>query len=305
MNKKIEIICDSNLADLITHNGTFHADEVFATVVLSRILEKENIKLCRTSLITQKEKGVVYDIGYGKYDHHQPGGNGERENGVKYAAFGLIWKEFGKKYLKSINANNIDDVWEKIDKKLVQNIDAIDNGQLGKLTQFDFEIITLSGLISMYNSNWDDKTENQDSQFLKVLELANTIFDRVVKNAISKINAKTKINKAIEDAKNQILILDEFMPWKEFLLENEKGKDILFVVFPSNRGGYNVYAVPKELGSFESRKLFPEEWTGLKDEELQKVSGVNTATFCHANRFMSVAKTKEDAIEMAKIAVRN
>ena len=34
MNKKIEIICDSNLADLITHNGTFHADEVFATVVL-------------------------------------------------------------------------------------------------------------------------------------------------------------------------------------------------------------------------------------------------------------------------------
>lgn len=305
MNKKIEIICDSNLADLITHNGTFHADEVFATVVLSRILEKENIKLCRTSLITQKEKGVVYDIGYGKYDHHQPGGNGERGNGVKYAAFGLIWKEFGKKYLKSINANNIDDVWEKIDKKLVQNIDAIDNGQLGKLTQFDFEIITLSGLISMYNSNWDDKTENQDSQFLKALELANTIFDRVVKNAISKINAKAKINKAIEEAKNQILVLDEFMPWKEFLLENGKGKDILFVVFPSNRGGYNVYAVPKELGSFESRKLFPEEWAGLKDEELQKVSGIKTATFCHTNRFISVAKIKEDAIEMAQIAVRN
>ena len=95
------------------------------------------------------------------------------------------------------------------------------------------------------------------------------------------------------------------MPWKEFLLENEKGKDILFVVFPSNRGGYNVYAVPKELGSFESRKLFPEEWAGLKDEELQKVSGIKTATFCHINRFISVAKIKEDAIEMAKIAVRN
>ena len=119
------------------------------------------------------------------------------------------------------------------------------------------------------------------------------------------MNAKAKINKAIGEAKNQILILDEFMPWKEFLLENEKGKDILFVVFPSNRGGYNVYAVPKELGSFESRKLFPEEWAGLKDEDLKKVCGVNTATFCHTNRFISVAKTEEDAIEMAKIAVKN
>lgn len=305
MNKKIETVNESNLADLITHNGTFHADEVFATVVLSRILEKENIKLCRTSGITQEEKGIVYDVGYGKYDHHQPGGNGERENGVKYAAFGLIWKKYGKKYLESINVSNIDDVWEAIDKKLVQNIDLIDNGQLGKLTQFDFEIITLSGLISMYNSNWDDKTENQDSQFLEAVKLASTIFDRIVKNAISKMNAKAKINKAIGEAKNQILILDEFMPWKEFLLENEKGKDILFVVFPSNRGGYNVYAVPKELGSFESRKLFPEEWAGLKDEDLKKVCGVNTATFCHTNRFISVAKTEEDAIEMAKIAVKN
>ena len=130
MNKKIETVNESNLADLITHNGTFHADEVFATVVLSRILEKENIKLCRTSGITQEEKGIVYDVGYGKYDHHQPGGNGERENGVNYAAFGLIWKKFGKKYLESINVSNIDDVWEAIDKKLVQNIDLIDNGQL-------------------------------------------------------------------------------------------------------------------------------------------------------------------------------
>ena len=143
MNKKIEIIKESDKADLITHSGNFHADEVFATVVLSKLIDKENITLCRTSAITQNEKGIVYDIGYGKYDHHQPDGNGERLNGVKYAAFGLIWKAFGKEYLKSINATNIDDVWEVIDKKLVQNVDSIDNGQLKISTQFDFEVITL------------------------------------------------------------------------------------------------------------------------------------------------------------------
>ena len=296
MNKKIEIIKESDKADLITHSGNFHADEVFATVVLSKLIDKENITLCRISAITQNEKGIVYDIGYGEYDHHQPGGNGERLNGVKYAAFGLIWKAFGKEYLKSINATNIDDVWEAIDKKLVQNVDSIDNGQLKISTQFDFEVITLSNVISMYNSNWDDENENQDEQFLKALDLANNIFERIVKNAISKMNAKEKIEMSIKKSKNHILVLDEFMPWKEFLLESENGKDILFAVFPSNRGGYNVYAVPKELGSFESRKLFPESWAGLKDEDLQKVSGVETATFCHTNRFLSVAKSKEDAL---------
>ena len=89
------------------------------------------------------------------------------------------------------------------------------------------------------------------------------------------------------------------------MLESENGKDILFAVFPSNRGGYNVYAVPKELGSFESRKLFPESWAGLKDEDLQKVSGVETATFCHTNRFLSVAKSKEDALKLAEIAIKD
>ena len=305
MNKKIEIIKESDKADLITHSGNFHADEVFATVVLSKLIDKENITLCRISAITQNEKGIVYDIGYGEYDHHQPGGNGERLNGVKYAAFGLIWKAFGKEYLKSINATNIDDVWEAIDKKLVQNVDSIDNGQLKISTQFDFEVITLSNVISMYNSNWDDENENQDEQFLKALDLANNIFERIVKNAISKMNAKEKIEMSIKKSKNHILVLDEFMPWKEFLLESENGKDILFAVFPSNRGGYNVYAVPKELGSFESRKLFPESWAGLKDEDLQKVSGVETATFCHTNRFLSVAKSKEDAIKLAEIAIKD
>lgn len=304
MNKKIEIIKESDKADLITHSGNFHADEVFATVVLSKLIDKENITLCRTSAITQNEKGIVYDIGYGKYDHHQPDGNGERLNGVKYAAFGLIWKAFGKEYLKSINATNIDDVCEVIDKKLVQNVDSIDNGQLKISTQFDFEVITLSNVISMYNSNWDDENENQDEQFLKALDLANNIFERIVKNAISKMNAKEKIEMSIKKSKNHILVLDEFMPWKEFLLESENGKDILFAVFPSNRGGYNVYAVPKELGRFESRKLFPESWAGLKDEDLQKVSGVETATFCHTNRFLSVAKSKEDALKLAEIAIK-
>ena len=306
--KESRIIITENIeeADLITHNGTFHSDEVFSTVLLSKVLKKDILKLCRTSNIKEGITGFVYDVGYGKYDHHQPGGNGERKNGIKYSSFGLVWRDFGKDYLKQLNCLQIEEVWSMLDKKLVQNIDAIDNGQLGKLTQFDFEVVTLPNLISMYNSNWDDEQANQNEMFLKAVQFAQTVFDRFIISVVSKIRAKSRVEDAIENSKNQILILEKFMPWKEFLLdsENEKAKNILFVVFPSNRGGYNVYAVPKENGSFESRKLFPAKWAGLKDEELQKATGVATATFCHTNRFICATKTKEDAIKIANIAVK-
>ena len=305
--KESRIIITENIeeADLITHNGTFHSDEVFSTVLLSKVLKKDILKLCRTSNIKEGITGFVYDVGYGKYDHHQPGGNGERKNGIKYSSFGLVWMDFGKDYLKQLNCLQIEEVWSMVDKKLVQNIDAIDNGQLGKLTQFDFEVVTLPNLISMYNSNWDDEQANQNEMFLKAVQFAQTVFDRFIISVVSKIRAKSRVEDAIENSKNQILILEKFMPWKEFLLdsENEKAKNILFVVFPSNRGGYNVYAVPKENGSFESRKLFPAKWAGLKDEELSKISGVATATFCHTGRFICATRTKEDAIKIARIAV--
>lgn len=307
--KESKIVLTENIeeADLITHNGTFHSDEVFSTVLLSNVLKKDILKLCRTSNIKEGITGFVYDVGYGKYDHHQPGGNGERKNGIKYSSFGLVWRDFGKDYLKQLNCLQIEEVWSMVDKKLVQNIDAIDNGQLGKLTQFDFEVVTLPNLISMYNSNWDDEQANQDEMFLKAVQFAQTVFDRFIISVVSKIRAKSRVEDAIENSKNQILILEKFMPWKEFLLDSEsqKSKSILFVVFPSNRGGYNVYSVPKELGSFESRKLFPIEWAGLKDEELQRISGISTATFCHTNRFICATETKEDALKIAEIAVKS
>ena len=97
------------------------------------------------------------------------------------------------------------------------------------------------------------------------------------------------------------MVLDKFMPWKEFLLEseNENAKNINFVVFPSKRGGYNIYAVPKEIGSFENRKYLPSSWRGLRDEALQKATGVKTARFCHNAGFICSADTKEDIMKLA------
>ena len=86
-------------ANCITHSGTFHADDVFATAFLELYLN--DIKIFRTNMINSEEidKNVlVYDVGRGIFDHHQIGAL-KRENGITYSSFGLLFKEFGKKYI--------------------------------------------------------------------------------------------------------------------------------------------------------------------------------------------------------------
>ena len=63
----LQIVDNENEADFITHSGTFHADEVMSTVIL--LNKFKNIKLFRTNNVT-KNDAFIYDIGFGKYDHH-------------------------------------------------------------------------------------------------------------------------------------------------------------------------------------------------------------------------------------------
>lgn len=288
-------------ATVITHSGTFHSDEVLATVILEKVLG--NITICRTFKVPEElaDDVIVYDIGFGMYDHHQKGGNGARENGVPYAAAGLIWKDFGRQLVT--DTCNPDLVWNLIDRDLIQSIDATDNGKIPKV-DYPAQAMTFSQAISSFNPNWDSEMSTDDA-FAKAVEFAKIVFDNVLANTVSKANAQDIVDEAIESSVNNIMVLDRFVPWQEFIFSstNNKASDILFVVFPSNRGGYNWQCVPDALGSFGMRKAVPDEWKGLRDLELQNVTGVATASFCHPEGFIGGATTLEDAIALAKLAV--
>lgn len=291
-------------ANCITHAGTFHADEVFATIILSKIMD--NIVLIRMPEVKEEYNDkMIYDIGGGKFDHHQFGGNGQRENGVKYAACGLIWKEFGRKVLENIQGIDVDFVWDMIDRNLIQFIDSNDNGQLPHL-DVDFKNVHLSSIIGQMNPFWNEDVD-ADDRFIEALKMAEVIFDRTIISMVSKYRAKNIVDKAIAESENNILIMDVYAPWKDFLNDSQdpKAKDILFAVFPSNRGGYSIYTIPVEKDSFESRKLLPSAWAGLRDEDLQKVTGVKSARFCHNARFICTCDDLEDAKILAKMALEN
>lgn len=299
----IEIKCTNENPLAITHAGIFHADEVFSSVLLGKILPE--VRIYRTFKVPENlpEDVIVYDIGGGKYDHHQRGFNEMRPNGIKYSSFGLIWREFGMKLLASKNVPLAEEVFDLFDKSFVQGIDAVDNGQATFCS--DVQIMSLSSIITQFNPNWDD-TADADDCFLKAVTFAEVVFDNALANAISKAKARNGVESAIKDSNQGIMLLREFMPWQEFLAgsELEGANDILYVVFPSNRGGYNVQATRAKLGSFELRKPLPQSWRGLNSSALAEVTGVSTATFCHPGGFICGAETLDDALKLAKLAIK-
>ncbi len=295
---KISIVNDESKANFITHSGTFHADEVMATCIL--LNKFGNIKLFRTNNVTNN-KAFVYDIGYGKYDHHQLDYNEMRDNKIKYASCGLIWRAFGKDILSKYD----DELFDKIDKKLIMDIDRDDNGQSLE-DKTNAMVQTLPSLIGSFNPAWDEEG-CESKNFLDAISFANKVLNNCVHKTRAQLKAKTIIEKKIEESNDGILILDSYMPWKDVVLSssNPKAETILYAVFPSKRGGYNVVGTPDKKDNFKVKKPFPSNWGGLGIDELRQVSKVDTITFCHKGLFICACKTYDDAIKIAKISIEN
>ena len=136
------------------------------------------------------------------------------------------------------------------------------------------------------------------------LGLGSNIGDREdsLKNAIAKAKAEEIIKEKIPSIKDNILILDQFIPY-EFAIFY-LNLDINFVIYPSNRGGYAVHTIPTFYKGFKPKIPFNKKWAGLRDKELQKISGIKTAIFCHNNLFLCITNTLDDALKSIKLSIK-
>lgn len=154
------------VSELVTHEGFFHADDVMAGAILTTLFpEAKLFRSRKEELISPKPGRIVWDVGHtydhgtSSYDHHQQDGAGNRENGVPYASFGLVWLNFGKQYLTKIGIDkkNIDVVWKIIDEKFVQPLDAHDTGHSKMLDPLDFVRAVSQKVPSQKYSKIEDK----------------------------------------------------------------------------------------------------------------------------------------------------
>ncbi len=296
----ITLVKDINEANGITHNGTMHADEVFATAFLS--LYFGNFKVARVSEVPKdiSTNTIIYDIGKGKFDHHQTDAR-IRDNGIKYSSFGLLFEEYGLNYLKKLKLKNTKTIYNYLVKDFIEAIDAIDNGIFPEIKSI-YKIKTVSDVIKIFNPSYGSN-DNEDEQFIKAVSLAESILTEELKNVIGKVEAGAKVKKLLNKTKGSILILDEYLPYEETVLTSLSGKKIKFAIYPSNRGGYGIKTIPISTTDKTSRVYFPKEWGGLTNDDLEKVTGVKGSLFCHTNRFLMTASDLNTAIKLAEIAI--
>ena len=301
---KVKITKNLNEANLVTHTSTFHPDDVFSTVLLSKLIDKP--VLCRIADPSNANKdAIVYDVGFGRFDHHGPDAKKRPNSDIPYCSFGLLWQEYGKEYLRTLNPVNVDDLWRVMDEKLIKQIDAIDNGIFPKIDA-EFHLSDLDKIIDLYNKAWNEDVDNDD-QFLLAVDLAEKIFDRFIFKENARLMANIKVEEALNEVKDNMLILKEHMPYEEALWnsKNPKAKEVKVIIFPSYRGGYSIKPRTVSEDSRDLAYTFSKEYYGLHDEELIRVSKIPTARFVHSSGFLACANTLEDAIKFAENAINN
>jgi uncharacterized UPF0160 family protein len=287
---------------IVTHNGPFHVDDVFAISVLDLVL-KVPYELIRTrdpEIISSADivvdVGGAYDEEKGRFDHHQQNGAGQRGNKIPYSSIGLVWKKYGQKICDS------NEISQDIDERLITSIDALDNGvSISENIYEDISPYTLHNIITSFRPAWNEK-QDFDLGFQEAMICAQKILLRALVHAKAREEAKNVVLETYQKSDDKrILVFENYYPIGDVL---NSYPEPLYIIHPDQQNNNWVIRCFRENdNTFESRKPFPSAWAGKRDSELESASGVTGAVFCHRARFIAIAQTKESAIHLAQKAV--
>lgn len=262
---------------------------------------------------------------------------------TKLSSAGLVYMHFGKDIIANrhgggeggLPPNTAELVYNKIYESFVEAVDANDNGvsaydpaavaAAGLSKRFSDGGFTLGAMVGRMNPNWNDPAPSdpaqaqaaEDERFAAASRRIGEEFDRDLDYYVKAwLPARSVVEKAFGerasyDAEGRIMVLSgQSCPWKDHLYtleeENKEAGRVLYVLYPEKPtpdAKWRIQTVPVTKDSFESRKALPKEWRGVRDEELDKVSGVPGCVFVHAAGFIGGNKTFEGALELAKKAL--
>lgn len=291
---------------IVTHNAKFHTDDVFAVAALTILYPNAEIIRTRDEELIKKADMVV-DVGEidnpdkDRFDHHQAGGAGERKNGVPYSSLGLVWKKYGQELSKS------QEVYERIDKIFVQPIDAGDNG-VNTFTNIipDVYPYLINNIVNSYRLTWKED-DDWNKRFEECLLWARSFLSRIIKIQQDILEGEKIVLKSYESSKDKRLVVvsEEYSLGRELVTSvlTKLKEPIYAVLFRGDHKSWQLVAINKDSGSFETRKPLPEKWRAKHDKEFDDASGVIGGVFCHRNGFMCAINTKEAALKLAEIAL--
>lgn len=259
-----------NIGTLYVHAGKFHADDVLTAALCQLAFGNCEVKRVMevTSEMRNDESAIIADIGYGKYDHHQPDCE-RRSDGTPYAACGLVFRDiwqylFPNEYFA-----------RRFMVQYIRPIELHDNG---------IKQNPLSIAINSYVPLKDSSPENMDACFLKAVEFMKSVVRNEVERVYAQESAFTLIMEYYENSSDKnIVVLDKYIPAIERLIPTQAK----YLLFPSNRGGWNLQTVPKAVGEYGNKEDLPVEWIKEKPQG---------CSFVHKDLFLAAFDSKEEAL---------
>jgi len=293
---------------VVTHSSRFHADDVCAVALLQIVFGENEMNIIRTrdsSIIENADivvdVGGVYDPALFRFDHHQKTFNEIRDNGIPYASFGLVWREYGEQICGSREAMEI------LDQKIVQPIDASDNGVQIYDTRFD-DVHPYLANIMLYSfmPSWKEEID-LDEAFISAVRLMKQILEREIIRIQHSLEAQQIVNKKYNASSQKNIIIfekiDTFGDEDVQFALMKHSEPLVYIRYRHSDDSWSAKCVRGGEGVFSNRLDFPKEWAALEHEELQNVTGVPDAIFCHRGRFLCVAKSFEGALKLAESAI--
>ncbi len=271
-----------------THNGTFHADEVTAAALLIHydLVDKEKIIRTRDKNILDQctfvcDVGGEFDVKRKKFDHHQVSYQGD------LSSAGMIWA-----YLRDEGIVD-QSTYVFLNHSLIQGVDAHDNGRV----TLEAGICSFSQVISNFVPiQYDASEDEQNKSFQSALEFVLGHLSRAL-DRFSYIKQCEDIVKSAMSNGREFLLFEKSMPWMDVFFDlGGEAHPAQFIVMPSGNHWKLKGVPPTSQDRMKVRTPLPNEWAGLLDEDLKRVSGISGAVFCHKGLFISVWETKEDAL---------
>jgi uncharacterized UPF0160 family protein len=294
---------------LVTHSGYFHADDVCAAAVLQTILPQAGVVRTRDATLIRayEDQAIIFDVGgrcdpaAGYFDHHMSGAL-EREDGTVYSSLGLIWQAYGRDYLQALNVDDefIEDMFSAFDADVVLPIDKIDNSALSPAQIGETAAISLPAMVDAFNAA---EPEEENAQFMKIVNMTTRMLEAKTMQYLAIAKDHQIVAEAVaEQGGSQILELPHSADFQPSL--DKLGADhVLYVIQPSSSGGYGLSCARPHAGTYENLRDLPAEWGGLTGADLEEVTGIEGATFCHTALFFAACDTLEAARDLARLAL--
>jgi len=272
--KSNELSKKDNTINILTHNGLFHSDEVFAIALLIHFFaESKSVNIIRSrdesiiNLFENSEDYFMLDIGSDynpmkrNFDHHQ-----RSEDVEEKASVMLIFD-----YLLSTR-NITKDLYDFLKENLIQFLSNWDLGLEQHTANYTHK--PLPTIISSFN-RYNVSIEVENIQFRKALNIALSVIENEEEAFKQLVEAKQGFvqHTALKDG---VIMFNDYNPQYTKLLKQCEG--VRFYIHPMKNNW-----VVKTTNSFTN--------------PLPIVNDKNDLVFTHKNRFLSIFKTKDAAIK--------